>query len=391
MAPSDLFCQFSDHKSFTNKDSHGQVSGIQEWIPYERQVLEYDTNGNHIETIAYNWDADHEIWNAFWRLVRHYDGNNIENESFTYNWDTIGNDWVSEVHSIYSYDTSGHMIERLYWRRDHILGELVKYGRSVYSYDGHGNKTEEIRYEWTGNPPDWAAMLRYLYTYDTSTTQMEIHVWDSDSNRWQASWRYVYAYDSAGNVMEDVSYRWNSGEVWMENQKIIRTYDANGYLTNISAYDWDTADSSWDASYLMYRILDLNGNTLEEYAYSLDTATGDTINQRYNTFLYNEAGQKTEEIEYKWIETFTSADPYAISDGEIFVYPNPATDRFTISLPETGMVRRIEILDFRGRMVRLIDHHLDRSITVSREELPSGLYFIRIITDKIQVRKIILR
>jgi hypothetical protein len=81
----------------------------------------------------------------------------------------------------------------------------------------------------------------------------------------------------------------------------------------------------------------------------------------------------------------------SLTDNSISVYPNPITDRFTIQASEIDQIRNIELIDTHGRIVRRIDHIESKSITLTRDNLSSGLYFIRIHSDKMYVKKVIIR
>jgi len=79
-------------------------------------------------------------------------------------------------------------------------------------------------------------------------------------------------------------------------------------------------------------------------------------------------------------------------DNEIAIYPNPASDIFTLN---TGnlFAERIEILDMVGKMVKTIEPaSAIQNLAVPVNELESGMYFIRIetsggiITKKLSVR-----
>jgi len=73
------------------------------------------------------------------------------------------------------------------------------------------------------------------------------------------------------------------------------------------------------------------------------------------------------------------------------VYPNPASDFFTVSFGSEQQNTLLEILDVTGNRLRVvrfsgIDYKLERG------HLPPGVYLIRVITtDEVLVRQIILQ
>jgi hypothetical protein len=73
------------------------------------------------------------------------------------------------------------------------------------------------------------------------------------------------------------------------------------------------------------------------------------------------------------------------------VYPNPFTDYTTVKLSDDVNTLKIEIIDMYGRTVRTYDDFNSNSVTIHRENLPSGIYFIRIYSDDTYVKKVIIK
>ena len=66
--------------------------------------------------------------------------------------------------------------------------------------------------------------------------------------------------------------------------------------------------------------------------------------------------------------------PFAPTEGEIKVYPNPASSVVHFDSPESGAWDRIEVFDFSGRMVKEKANTNQMDVV----ELPAGVYFIRL-------------
>ena len=80
-----------------------------------------------------------------------------------------------------------------------------------------------------------------------------------------------------------------------------------------------------------------------------------------------------------------------LSGTNYIVYPNPFIDYATIKLSDAIQTLKIEIIDIYGRTVRTIDNINSNSVTIYRDNLPSGIYFIRIHSDDTYVKKVIIR
>jgi dienelactone hydrolase len=65
--------------------------------------------------------------------------------------------------------------------------------------------------------------------------------------------------------------------------------------------------------------------------------------------------------------------------GNLVVYPNPASDGFTVDLSSfEGAELNIELYDMTGRIIKTMFNHKADKAYFSRAELPSGLYFINV-------------
>ena len=86
-----------------------------------------------------------------------------------------------------------------------------------------------------------------------------------------------------------------------------------------------------------------------------------------------------------------SSIAFSISRDSNEVYPDPFTDYTTIILSDAVQIQKIELIDIHGRIVRSIENVNNNSVTIHRENLPSGIYFIRIHSDDTYVKKVIIR
>jgi len=54
------------------------------------------------------------------------------------------------------------------------------------------------------------------------------------------------------------------------------------------------------------------------------------------------------------------------------------------------VVKKIELINIYGNVLKTINNPDNNSITIYRENLPGGIYFIRIHSDKVFLKKIII-
>ena len=200
-----------------------------------------------------------------------------------------------------------------------------------------------------------------------------------DSNEWAGVLRSVSTYDTHGNITESMSYVWEiETNDWVMDGQYTgnNTYDATGNVTEHISYFWDSETNDWVGNFHRFYVYDDNGNKTEEGYFIWDSETSDWV------YYFKE-------VSY-WSELTTSVSNNII-DLNYIVYPNPFTDYTTIKLSDAVQTQKIELIDIHGRIVRTIDNINSNSVTIHREKLPSGIYFIRIHADDTYVKKVIIR
>ena len=141
------------------------------------------------------------------------------------------------------------------------------------------------------------------------------------------------------------------------------------------------------------------------YTYYWHSNTKDWVISSRSIYAYAYAahGNHTESISYLWN---SEANGWVYSEKEVsnwselsnnivdlnFVfYPHPFSDYTTIRLSNALQTLNIELIDNYGRIVRTIDNVNRNLVTIHREYLSSGIYFIRIHSDEIYTEKVIFR
>jgi hypothetical protein len=80
-----------------------------------------------------------------------------------------------------------------------------------------------------------------------------------------------------------------------------------------------------------------------------------------------------------------------INVDKIEVYPNPAKDQLNILIDDNTKVIRIEIWDVQGQLLDTIKLNSDNT-NVNISSLPTGIYFVKIVTDKTtEIKKILVQ
>ena len=79
-----------------------------------------------------------------------------------------------------------------------------------------------------------------------------------------------------------------------------------------------------------------------------------------------------------------------INSDNFLIYPNPIKDNATIKLPDAVEIKQIDIINVYERTVRFIDNVYRNIVLIQRENLPNGLFFIRIWTKKTYLKKVLI-
>jgi len=65
----------------------------------------------------------------------------------------------------------------------------------------------------------------------------------------------------------------------------------------------------------------------------------------------------------------------------IVVYPNPTSDFVNIESKEKRTINTVQVFDMNGKLVKTVRPNSDK-VQFSVDELPSGIYFVKVMTDK---------
>jgi hypothetical protein len=76
--------------------------------------------------------------------------------------------------------------------------------------------------------------------------------------------------------------------------------------------------------------------------------------------------------------------------GALKVYPNPFSTTATIEWQSNGIIRRIDLVNMLGQTVRTIEQPQGNSVTLTRKNLPSGIYFLKVTAEETFILKVMI-
>lgn len=171
-------------------------------------------------------------------------------------------------------------------------------------------------------------------------------------------------------------------KVQINENEIIVGNGAENYGTESCVYIYEKPEDGWSNSNETYTLVT---PTSLSYDYGMSFAVNDKhllIGARYE---YGYSGKEGR------LFCYSKALPTSIDEGfskEIFIYPNPASDYLTISVPES-LIFRVKITDLYGKVIKDVSRSSDQ-LTINIQEYSSGIYFVNVeLANSKYVKKII--
>lgn len=372
----------------------------------DRIIYCYDSKGNQIEQIAYNWDPTSNRWLGFYKYIStydpkgkiieqiglpnfsyvdngrnvfrnvfSYDANNHINEIIRYEWDSLSNEWImTDLACVWGNCWEDGWGGRITYSNN-PNGEVITPADPDFEYS-FGNNDTITYFDLDSARNDWEKQLQLVFLFDSNgfVTQGTEYNWDSDSNKWLRDGKYIeYEHDASGNLTKffyghcdlllDTCYR-NLQDTW--------EYDANGLIIEHNeylTYSWGENNFAGDHISRTEYILDYDGNIIESISYAISDEVG------------------TYKKVYYW-SAFIASTGSNSRDHRSIIYPNPTSDFLTIESDYSGH-QSLEITSLNGQTIYSTNiegttHQIDLS------SFQHGVYFITIRSEEfVKTEKII--
>lgn len=246
------------------------------------------------------------------------------------------------------------------------LNDWVVERKSEHIYDPNGDITSLIDYFWDKYTNGWKTNIKHDYTYDSNGYNILDIEYMADSEDWIASFKFESTFDSNGNITLYVAFQWIPDLIdWEVRYKYEYTFDSNGKLTSKSFYYLDSED--WINSYKDVYTYDSNGNNKLDINFQWDSNLNELV-----------IGAKT--FYYRG-DNYTSVEN-AETINEIKIYPNPVSELLNIDLGERYREIFIRVLNAAGKEVINNSFKEQQLIGFELNNVPDGLYFINVKTEK---------
>lgn len=328
----------SDYTYDANGYLIGGSSAVYDTIAkeYNRNKTKYtytnNTNGDVILSISEIWDDGISNWRNVTRFKYTYTAAGKLETNITEYW--INGNLVYDTKINYNYDTNNYLINQSVERWDTIVNSWKKQSLTTYTNNNNGNVIETL-----------------------------IQTWDPSLNSYKNNSRNLYTYTAAGKEETTLLQSWDKNtNYWRNSSRTAKVYDANNYLIRDSFKSWSQKDSTW-------------------------------LPVVYQTYSNSQTGLLYQTIGYGWngtknVYNFRSTYSYILTtsiaetepENKINVFPNPAQNILTIET-SGNKPANIQIVNINGQLIRTLTSN-QGSAKINIEDLPKGMYFVNIITDK---------
>lgn len=363
---------------------------------------------------------------------------NIESE---YKWNAQTLTWQLSAVMRYGYNPDGNLTDLV--KYDAVSGDSIS--RVDYFYDPSTELSAYIVSLWAGQ--DWMLTTKYSYTFSSSERESQrISRWDGTG--WiNGSLDTLYVYGIDGLLLQSENFQWKN-EAWVKDHTIVYEYGDNGRISR--RYSLSTVGDYLSQVFYLY---DEQNNLKEMYAQFY--RSGQWENEWRRTYLYDRCRVLKTLIRQawdgsEWINVLKSEFEHTIywngpvngkvdlchkgrtitvsvnamevhlqhgdcigrcaggdeaeneaeirekmngkGNGSYIIYPNPASDKFTVSSADcSDPIIKAELFDIKGNLVKFIPGNNCLELTIDRGDLKSGKYFVIITGGKSCTSVVILK
>jgi len=308
-------------------------------------------------------------------------GNNIS--VIDYDWSAVSMSFNPRIKMDYVYNKSGKVITEYYNSWINQSGLWKQFAKNDINYDLNGEIILINGYTWNSEISSWqlSNKIDYVNSYNdknkiSSTILFKTVKGSSDITKT----KYDFFYDSSNRLSYTISYYLKQGfSTWNNSKKELFSYNSKGYLEKIELFSYNESTYAWNK----YDLYSVESNTfvpanelkhVEQYF--------PLVNILPKNFQIPNAISVIQEDDFIWTKRyFYSTDintgSKSILQNDISVFPNPTTDRIHFKWNGYPEVLTIEIYDLKGN--KLHTSQVTKTDSQSIKSLRKGLYILTLI------------
>jgi hypothetical protein len=118
---------------------------------------------------------------------------------------------------------------------------------------------------------------------------------------------------------------------------------------------------------------------MADFHLSLDLSAATTLGTYYLTVVMRDtASLQTKNIVFVITKSAAAVPTVSMTEDEVVTYPNPARNELNVLFSKEADVKTIAVYNLIGKVINVYKTTVDNSAMLDIRNLPSGLYFIRL-------------
>lgn len=81
----------------------------------------------------------------------------------------------------------------------------------------------------------------------------------------------------------------------------------------------------------------------------------------------------------------------SVKSTEFLIYPNPFTESVNVLIPKDKTITEVDLLDLSGKSLHLRRNIKGNNLEIFREDIPQGIYLLKIVSDKVYFFKLLAK
>jgi hypothetical protein len=199
--------------------------------------------------------------------------------------------WSQAYRHVYTFNARGHIASDTEER----LANEDDVWRQSFLYDENENVVVGLSERKLPKSNQWVNDRRVICTYDASGNMLMYLLQKWEDAQWSDFWRDLYTYDADGNQLTFVNQCWQNNQ-WDNEWATRSTYGPDGVVRTWAMLAWTNArwTNNWRETYAY----NING-TLSAYR-GEDGRNAEWVNHDSCTYTYGENGKEVERICQLW-------------------------------------------------------------------------------------------
>ncbi len=345
----------------------------------ESSFARYDyNNGRLSETVSYYFDRDNYQRVGSSMQIKNPDPVNKNIERLQYRWDRDFQNWKESSKSVSYYKENKKLSHTINFKYDDFSGNWEKNIRNESTSNSKLSATSTATKKWISS--QWLTTSENNCTDDLVKLQRTCisSSLNEESGLWEINRKTLYQYNTDMRLAQMFLYNFNKEtNFWKPIHESKYEYDQSG--RKISWFSWNFNKDTGEKKYGGHQqyIYDKHGNNTEVLSLSLDKTTKEWTVYRKQINYWSVQSEEKGRI---------------VLSGTLSVYPNPFADRALLNLSGISNIKKMELLNINGKVVRNYKVKSNiQELVIEKNELMPGMYIIKVSADKIYTGRIIIR